>query len=182
VPTAPPVVVPPVPTPVPPAPVVTTPGEVKMTIYDTFYGWPDNTPANSSILSTGGQAGGTGTFNDPITMATGYVLVNGKPKLDYPMGTKFYIPNERKYFVVADECGDLPNPESKACHKSGHPPYPQLDIWVGGVGAAYGPVTKCEEAHTRVNVAIMNPGPNYLVVPGAIYNGSCGAQYGDTIQ
>ena len=70
----PPVVVPPI-TP----PIVAAPEEIRTTIYDTLFGYPDNTPANSSILSNGGQAGGTGTFNDPITMASGYVLVNGQP-------------------------------------------------------------------------------------------------------
>ena len=181
----PPVVVPPTPpstTPVPP-PVVPPPtgNELVVQVYNTFFGYPDNTPPNSSILSTGGQAGGTGTFNDPITAASGYILVNGQPVLDYPYGTKFYVPNERKYFAIGDECGDLPGPESKPCHKTEMPPYPQIDLWIGGVGASKTPVIACEDSHTRVNTVIFNPSANHPVVVGAVYNGSCGDMYGDGI-
>lgn len=173
-------VTPPVVTPPPTTPPTTT-GETRFQVYNTLFGYPDNTPPNSDILSNGGHAKGTGTFTDPITMASGYILKNGQPIMDYPMGTKFYIPNERKYFIVADECGDLPNPESKPCHKSEQPPYPQLDLWAGGVGANKSSVIACEDAHTRVNLVIRNPASNYQVVPGSIYNSTCSGQYGDGI-
>lgn len=178
------VVTPPPPVVIPP-PVVTPPvvgGQATAQVYDTFYGWPDNTPQNSSILSTGGQAGGTGTYADPITAATGYVTKNGVTTLDYPYGTKIYVPNERKYFVIGDECGDNPN-GSLACHTDiDHPGVIQIDLWAGGVGTPFpgGAVTACEDTHTRINSVIFNPAANYVVVPGNVYTSSCGQQYGDT--
>lgn len=190
--------IPKVTTPTPPPPPVTPPpttppptgGEKRAQVYDTFYGWPDNTPSNSSDLSVGGAAGGTGTFADPITAASGYVFDSkGNAVLDFPYGTKFYVPNERKYFVIGDECGDPPHPESKACHTitdpEGKGASAQIDLWAGGVGskkgtAAGNAVEACEADHTRINTIIFNPASNYVVVPGNVYTTSCGQQYGDT--
>jgi hypothetical protein len=43
---------------------------------------------------------------DPITLAAGHSIINGKDIGDYAYGTKFYVPNLRKYFTAADACGD----------------------------------------------------------------------------
>lgn len=175
-----PVVVPPVITP-------PTAGSTTVKIYNTLYGWPDNTPKNSSILSTGGQAGGDGTFNNPITAATGYVSKNGVITYDYPFGLKLYVINEHKYFVIADECGDVTD-GSVACHTDlDHPGVPQIDLWAGGVGAKYNtPAGKaamdCEDQHTRINAVIFNPAANLPVVAGNVYTTSCGQQFGDVLQ
>lgn len=174
---------------VPPPPVVTPPttgSQATVQIYDTFYGWPDNTPHNSSILSTGGQASGDGTYANPITAASGYVTKNGQVILDYPYGTKIYIPNERKYFVIADECGDVTD-GSIPCHTDvDHPGVPQIDLWAGGVGSKNGTsagnsVVTCEEDHTRINTVIFNPASNYVVVSGNVFTSFCGQQFGDVI-
>lgn len=151
--------------------------EITFKAYNTLFGWPDNTPNNSSELSTGGMAGGTGTYNDPITVAVGWQQIGGKEVLDYPYGTKFYIPDFKKYFVVGDECGDPPHPESKMCHKSGMPPYPQIDLWAGGVGskmntAAGNKVLDCEDANTGLHTMIQNPAPGLPVKAGDICTGS----------
>lgn len=169
----------PTPTPPPaPAPQPTS-GEVTKQIYNTFFGWPDNTPNNSSELSTGGSAGGTGTYNDPITAASGWIQSGGKEILDFPYGTKFYVPSEKKYFSIQDQCGDPPSPQSKACHtitdSAGKGAAAQIDLWAGGVGSRKGTsagnaVERCEEAHTRINTVIFNPSPNYPVVPGQVCN------------
>lgn len=171
----------------PPVVIPPTTGEVLTTVYDTYYGWPDNTPHNSSILSTGGQASGDGTYANPLTAASGYIFVGGNPVLDYPYGTKLYVVNDRKYYVIGDECGDGPHPENEACHKDiDHPGVPQIDLWGGGVGSKYGTAAgkaaeDCEAQHTRVNKIIINPAPNYAVAPGTIYTTGCSAQYGDTV-
>jgi hypothetical protein len=102
-----------------PVPVVTATGEVFIQAYTTGYDYWDNTPAGSAIISDPilhKRAGGTGTYADPITLAVGHSIIGGKDILDYPAGTKFYIPNLRRYFIVEDTCGDGPSPQTEECH------------------------------------------------------------------
>ena len=52
--------------------------------------------------------------------------------LDYPAGTRFYIPNVRRYFIVEDTCGDGDTPQNGPCHTG----YPKgttawVDMWIG---------------------------------------------------
>ena len=186
----PPVVTPP-PPPVIPPPVVPPPatpppnsGEIVLNnVYNTFYGWPDNTPAGAvtTIQGVNGTAGGTGTFTDPITMATGFSLAGGKETDDYAAGTKFYDPNLRKYFVIGDTCGDGSSPQTEPCHVSEIKGTIQLDSWVGGQGLSSSGTLACEDTLTRVGVLIENPKSTYAVVVGPVYNGTCATQYGDVI-
>lgn len=169
----------------PPPPVVTpsTTGEIVIkNAYTTAYGWPDNTPAgnNTDVGGVSGHAGGTGTFADPITMATGFSLAGGKETDDYAAGTKFYDPNLRKYFAIGDTCGDGNSPQSEACHKSEIAGTIQLDMWIGGQGLSKSGTLNCEDAITRVGTLIENPASNYAVVAGPVYNGTCATQFGDT--
>lgn len=168
----------------PPPVVPPTTGEIVIkNAYTTAYGWPDNTPAgnNTTIMGVSGHDTGTGTFADPITMATGYSLATGKEVDDYTAGTKFYDPNLRKYFVIGDTCGDGNSPQTEACHKSEISGTIQLDMWVGGQGANKNSVLSCEDAVTRVGTLIENPASNYAVVLGSVFNGTCSTQFGDTL-
>lgn len=152
--------------------------------YTTAYGWPDNTPpgANTTIQGVSGKAGGSGTFADPITMATGYTLSSGKETDDYAAGTKFYDPNLRKYFVIGDTCGDGNSPQTESCHKSEIAGTIQLDMWVGGQGLSNSGTLKCEDNITRVGTLIENPASNYAVVAGSIYSSTgCATQFGDAV-
>lgn len=151
--------------------------------YTTAYGWPDNTPAgaNTTVMGKSGTAGGSGTFSDPITMATGYSLAGGKETDDYAAGTKFYDPNLRKYFVIGDTCGDGNSPQTESCHVSEIKGTIQLDVWVGGQGANSSSVLACEDAVTRTGTLVENPPSNLAVVTGPVYNNGCATQYGDTI-
>lgn len=159
------------------------PGEIRITAYNTGYGWPDNTPpggeVSNPVLHT--SAGGTGTFQDPITLAVGHSIISGQDILDYPQGTKFYIPTLRRYFIVEDTCGDGSLPQNGPCHKSAVAGTIQLDLWVGGQGASSSAVLNCESFITGVHLAIQNPASNYRVVTGPIFNGTCSLLYGDTL-
>lgn len=176
----PPVVVPPV---VSPPPVSTgTGGEVRFVAYNTLYASGDNTPAGSTEVDLGGHsgnAGGTGTFNDPVTLAVGGSLINGKEVDDYAYGTKFYIPAFRKYFIATDFCGDGNSPQTEACHKSEEPGKVQIDLYAGNASGSG--VNSCEDKLTGDHLMIENPASNYAVVSGSIFNGSCETLFGDTV-
>jgi hypothetical protein len=178
----PPVVIPtPLPTPTP-TPPTTSGNEIRFTAYNTLYASGDNTPAGSTQIDLGGHsgnAGGTGTYNDPITLAVGGSLASGSEVDDYPYGTKFYIPAFRKYFIAEDFCGDGSAPQNEPCHKSEMPGYSQLDLYAGDAGGSG--VLDCEDSLTGTHLMIENPASNYAVVPGPIYNASCPSSYGDAI-
>jgi len=158
-------------------------GEDRYTAYITGYTWFDNTPPGSSAVSNSvihSVAAGTGTYADPITMAVGHVINGSTHTLDYPAGTRFYIPNFRRYFIVEDTCGDGPTPQNGPCHlNTRHPGYPQLDIWLGGEGRSASAANSCANAITDLHLVIQNPASNYVVVPGSVYTPPCTQQYGD---
>lgn len=167
------------PTPIP----VPQTGEIRFTAYTTGYGYPDNTPKNSADIcckAIHSSAGGTGTYADPITLAVGHSISGGKDTLDYPVGTRFYIPTLRRYFIVEDACGDGNSPQSGPCH-TGYSGHPWLDLWVGGVGFGATGTISCEEVITDLHLVIENPVSTYPVLSGQVYNGSCSQQFGDVI-
>lgn len=172
-------------TPPPPPPS----GEENIWAYTTSYSYWDNTPVGSAAIShpvLHQTAGGVGTYADPITIAVGHSIINNQDILDYPAGTKFYIPNVRRYFIVEDTCGDGALPQNGPCH-TGYPAGTTawVDMWIDGQSGTQTSVTNCANFLTDTNgvahLIIKNPGPNYVVVQGPVYqNGSCTAQYGNT--
>lgn len=167
--------------PAPTAPVVGAAGETRFTAYITGYGWPDNTPKGSAEISNPiihSLAGGTGTYADPITLAVGHTISGGTDTLDYKAGTKFYVPNLQKYFIVEDTCGDGNNPQNGPCH-TGYQGYPWLDIWVGGNSSNQSATLACENAITDTHLVIQNPASTYKVVAGDVAS-TC-QQFGDAI-
>jgi len=162
--------------------------------YTTGYGWWDNTPPGSSTISypvIHQTAGGTGTYADPITLAVGHEIVNGEDIPEFPAGTKWYIPNFRRYFIVEDSCGDGNDPQAEACWSlkgdkaDGSAPAGAqiwIDLWTGGQNASESTSNNCEDAITDNHLAIMNPASDYAVVSGDIDGASgCTQQYGDSI-
>jgi hypothetical protein len=142
-------------------------GIVIANAYTTGYGWPDNSPPGAIVSGPSGTAGGTGTFANPITIAVGYV--GNAP--DYSYGTKFYIPNVRKYFVVQDTCAE--------CHQTPGGASVWVDMWTGGNGTNDAAVLACEDAVTGNHTIIRNPDANRAVVQGALFSGTaCTAQFG----
>lgn len=177
----------------------------------TMYGWPDNTPPSASI--GGGhsgsnvlfptqnhgqgihtQAGGTGTYSDPITLAT-----NNTNELWY--GQEVYIPRFQKYFIAEDSCtecsadmigsGTVTSPTTPdGAHlgnllgpgDDGGPGLIHFDLWVGGQDGDWFDTVACEDALTWYNddntpymdPIIVNPGPNEEVSPYPLFNGATG--------
>jgi hypothetical protein len=175
-----------------PTPAAAETGTVIRTGYTTGYGYWDNTPAGSTTISnpvTHKTAGGTGTWADPATVAVGHTIVNGKDTLDYPAGTRIYIPNLRKYFIVEDTCGDGPTPQNTACHNTaGSAPGVTVwvDVWVGGQNGTHAASDACESTLTDGNgplhTLIINPSiRTYPVVTGDISGATCRANYGNTV-
>lgn len=72
---------------------------VQFGVQQTFYGYPDNSPPGAGIAYTQcgrSQAGGTGTYDDPLTMAT----ASGELKVCEVV----YAPYLKKYLRYEDEC------------------------------------------------------------------------------
>ncbi|MCU1515828.1 MAG: hypothetical protein JWQ75_549 [Pseudarthrobacter sp.] len=177
-----------------PAPATVVPAssseQIIHTAYTTAYTWHDNTPAGSAEIShpvLHQTAGGTGTYEDPITIAVGHSLATGKDVLDFPAGTRIYLPDVRRYFIVEDTCGDGNDPENGPCHQGtnvdGSNSTIWIDMWIGGQSMSASGSSQCAGKVTAVNTAVFNPASNYAVAPGAgvIHDGKCDAGYGNTL-
>ncbi|PCJ74881.1 MAG: hypothetical protein COA53_08750 [Rhodobacteraceae bacterium] len=150
-------------------------GETTFDIYLTGYSYWDNTPPGSAEISKPvihRKAGGKGTYRDPITIAVGHTIIGNRQTLDFEAGTRFYIPNLRKYVIVEDVCGDGRNPQDGPCH-TGYNGLPWLDIYVDGSGSRSGDATQCARQITAVQQIIMNPDRDYPVVSGALTETGC---------
>jgi hypothetical protein len=118
----------------------------------TFYGWPDNDPPRSARIRwpvIHSQAGGSGSYNDPTTVA---VRVGGR----WGAGTKMYLPYLQKYLIVEDSCA--------GCGTN------HIDVWAGGAGRNSADVTACERSltpHGQVAVEI-DPPPGRPVNAGQL--------------
>jgi hypothetical protein len=148
--------------------------EQQFEVYLTGYSWFDNTPRGSAAIAKPvihRQAGGTGTYQDPITLAVGHSK-RGGPKMDFPAGTLFYFPRLRKYAIVEDLCGDGPRPENGACHigKGGRH---WVDIYVGGKSSGNAAANNCMNRLTGFQMTIINPSSGYAVLAGELTSSGC---------
>jgi hypothetical protein len=146
--------------------------ERTVTAYLTGYSYWDNTPPGSARIShpvVHQEAGGTGTYADPVTVAVGHTVVGGRDELDWPVGTRFYVPSLRRYLVVEDTCGDGPRPQDGPCH-AGYPPGAStwLDVWVGGAGVPRSESDACMHAITGVTRVVVDPAPGHVVSAGPL--------------
>ncbi|MGO4120686.1 hypothetical protein [Arthrobacter sp. YAF16] len=175
-----------------PAPVVPASSSERVvhTTYTTAYTWYDNTPVGSATIShpiLHSTAGGTGTYNDPITIAVGHSTATGKDVLDFPAGTRIYLPDVRRYFIVEDSCGDGDDPQGGPCHQGtnveGTNSTIWIDMWIGGQSMSADGADNCASRVTNVRTAVFNPASNYAVAPGTgvIHDGKCDAGYGNTL-
>jgi len=177
----------------PPAPPTSSPAPSGLTAapdtYITAYTWYDNTPEGSPdishpVLHT--KAGGVGTYADPVTIAVGHSLETGQDVLDFPAGTRIYLPDVRRYFIVEDTCGDGPTPEEGPCHAmaarhGGASSW--LDVWIGGEGESEEFARRCADQVTGVRAAVFHPAENYVVASGdgVIHDGKCDSGYGNQL-
>lgn len=128
----------------------------------TYYGWADNTPSGTDIAFPGTvhmAAGGTGTYSDPVTMAS-------DPKV-WPTGTKMYVPYIKKYVVMEDICGGCTNnPATGQYH---------IDIWMNSDSRNTAQLLACENAWTRTLTQVeINPPSNRLVSTTPLFDPSTG--------
>lgn len=150
-------------------------GEQSMTVFLTGYSYWDNTPRGSARIARPvihQSAGGTGTYDDPITLAVGHVKRGSTSTMDYPAGTRFYVQELSKYAIVEDLCGDGNNPQNGPCH-SGYQGYEWLDIYVGGRSVGEDLSDACMYRITGVQTVILNPQRGYPVLPGEISTSTC---------
>ncbi|MBB3085443.1 hypothetical protein [Geodermatophilus sabuli] len=158
-----------------PAPAPPGTGEREIQAYMTGYSYFDNAPAGSPSTShpiVHRQAGGTGTYEDPITVAVGHSEAGGQDTLDWAAGTRFYVPAMSRYLIVEDTCGDGAAPQNGACH-TGYPSSAStwLHVWVDGRDAGSSSTDSCLGRLTGVRTVIVNAGPGHPVDAGPIASG-----------
>jgi len=129
-------------------------------VFVTFYGAADNDPPGSTeIAHPNGrhrEAGGSGTYADPLSLAADPRAV--------PVGTRVYYPPLKKYFVMEDDCA-----QCITDWRSSRTPH--IDLWTGNYqGSA---LIACENALTPDGlVAVeLNPPPGRPVDTRPLYNG-----------
>jgi hypothetical protein len=155
--------------------VISSKGEQRFTAFLTGYTYWDNTPPGSAAIARPvihRRAGGSGTYRDPITIAVGHKIEGSRQTLDFPAGTKFYIESLRKYAIVEDVCGDGAKPQNGPCH-TGKDGRPWLDLYLGGAKASVQEATACAYRITRFQTVVINPVPDYPVVPGEVVTSGC---------
>ncbi|RDW70125.1 hypothetical protein BP5796_08522 [Coleophoma crateriformis] len=85
----------------------------------TFYGYPDNDPAGSATAYSCGDrnyvAGGTGTYDDPVTFATA--------PGEYEQCEIIYLPYLKKYARFEDYCAQCTTDYDNGLN--------HIDIWTG---------------------------------------------------
>ncbi|AUQ57081.1 hypothetical protein PhaeoP30_00130 [Phaeobacter inhibens] len=149
--------------------------EVRFEGYLTGYSYWDNTPPGSAAIARPvlrHQAGGTGTYNDPVTIAVGHAIRRGRQTLDFPAGTRFYIERLRKYAIVEDVCGDGHQPQNGPCH-TGKNGRPWLDIYIGGKRNSVRDTERCMNRLTGMQPIRLNPRRGYPVAHGEISASGC---------
>jgi hypothetical protein len=149
-------------------------GTVIPKAYITGYSWFDNTPPGSATIShpqIHQTAGGTGTWADPITLAVGHDLSSGQDVLDYPAGSRFYIPDFKRYFIVEDTCGDGPTPENGPCHVPPSGATTWLDVWIGGESGTRSSTDACMSKLTGIHQVVLDPDASRPVSAGEIFSG-----------
>ena len=126
----------------------------------TFYSWPDNDPPGNAISYPiiHKVAGGTGTYDDPITVA----VVTKDKGGNWSPGTLMYVPSLKKYLIVEDECAScVPD---------------QIDVWMNSDANFPSEVLECQKTWTPkepVEVEI-NPPADHEVITTPLFDISTG--------
>ena len=124
----------------------------------TFYGAADNDPPGSTEIAHPNdhhqEAGGTGTYADPLSLAADPRAIQ--------VGTRVYYPQLRKYFVMEDDC-------AQCIQEWRSSRIPHIDLWTGN-STGQG-IIECENALTPDNrVAVeVNPPPGRPVNTRPLY-------------
>jgi hypothetical protein len=146
-------------------PTTAAPQGIRQQVAVTFYAAADNDPAGSVEIaypnSRHTTAGGTGTYADPLSLAT-------DPREIRP-GVLVYYPSVRKYFVMEDDCAECID------DWSGNRT-PHVDLWMSNTPDPA--VQNCEAALTPDNpdTIIVNPPADLPVDAKPLY---AGGRYSD---
>jgi hypothetical protein len=182
-------------------------------VWLTAYGWPDNSPPSAAIAYPASAtspntypnqtslqgihrvANGTGTYEDPVTIAVGISPVSSSNAL-LPRGTEIYVPSYQKYFIIEDSCGrcgrdmfgrdreNIVDPLSTGgslgvgTSSNGGPGMFHLDPWIDGHFGDWPDAIACEEALTDrdangipiMQEVIINPTPDMPVNLAPIFD------------
>jgi len=133
-------------------------GAKQLTIWLTGYSWQDNTPPGSSTVGEPvlhKEAGGQGTFQDPITVA----VPGHQGNMAWQPGTKFYLPSVQRYVIVEDS-GAAKQPAGTDTH---------LDMWIDGQSGTKQATDDCENIFTGRVPAQVDPPDNLPVMAGPIF-------------
>lgn len=122
----------------------------------TAYTWFDNDPPGPAIASPviHDQAGGSGTYADPVTLA----VAEGR----FAPGTRFYLPHVRRYFIVEDTCASCGERDL------------WVDMWIDGRHGDEDDVTACAHRLTGTFTIEASPPSGRAVSSGPLYgNNGC---------
>jgi hypothetical protein len=141
-----------------PAGAKVVPASQSVTDYTTFYGYVDNSPPGRAIAHPciHSQAGGVGTWSNPVTFAE-HIDLNG------PWCQKIYVPFLKKYFIHEDQCNPCGGVNNN-----------HVDLWMGGdSNSTHNPeksaLLNCENKWTGHNTVILNPPSNEPVDTTALF-------------
>lgn len=137
----------------------------KSNVKVTFFGYPDNDPPSGQIAYNCGRgftAGGSGTYDDPVTFASATNGIFTKCEI-------IYIPYLKKYGRFEDYCGQ--------CGKDWtNQQLVHIDIWTGSPDVSGGSAQiNCENTLTRESKSIVkSPGQGLEVDSSSLFEGgSC---------
>jgi hypothetical protein len=123
----------------------------------TLYGYVDNSPPGTGIAHPciHSQAGGTGTYADPITFATDVAELG--------WCTVIYVPYMQRYFIHEDECSQCDRDWSTS-HLY------RFDMWAGGDASSLKEperraLLRCERTWTRGDSPTDPANPTILINP-----------------
>jgi hypothetical protein len=132
-------------------------GSMNVQAFMTLYGYVDNSPPGTDIAHPciHQQAGGTGTYQDPITFATDVA--------ELPWCTVIYVPYMERYFIHEDECSQC-DTDWNDYHLY------RFDMWAGGDSGSLhqperGALLRCESTWTRANSIDDPDNPTVIVDP-----------------
>ena len=136
----------------------------------TLYGFPDNSPPGAGIAfpQIHNQAGGTGTFDDPVTFAT--------DQNELAPGTIVYYGFLHRYFIMEDDCVEC-DQDWEGSGPDGGPGFWHIDLWVGGQGGDTNAVLSCEDALTQQGDVTLNPSSNLPVDTTPLFNSDTNTCY-----
>ncbi|KAF1343798.1 hypothetical protein BDV97DRAFT_379829 [Delphinella strobiligena] len=136
----------------------------------TFYGWPDNDPPGNGIAhdcGRGYEAGGTGTYTDPLTFASA--------PGEFDWCEIIYDPYTEKYLRMEDSCAKCTTDwdDDGIWH---------IDVWTGSSSSGGGQKQiDCEDDLTpaeQSQTIVRNPATNLPVDTTALFeDGECNTDH-----